>query len=80
MIIYQQMMIFLSTLLYRDSRAPYASSLPALKNNYYNKRQLFLLTTEEARELLGEGAEVLMAINRSEIQKLAARANAGKKA
>ena len=80
MIIYQQMMIFLSTLPYRDSRAPCASSLPALKNNYYNKRQLFLLSTVEARELLGEGAEVLMAINRSEIQKLAACANAGKKA
>ena len=80
MIIYQQMMIFLSTLPYRDSRAPCASSLQALKNNYYNKRQLFLLSTEEARELLGEGAEVLMAINRSEIQKLAACANAGKKA
>ena len=79
MIIYQQMMIFLSTLPYRDCRAPSISSLLALKNNYYNKRLLFLLSTEEARELLGEGAEVFMAINRSEIQKLAACAKCGEK-
>ena len=58
MIIYQQMMIFLSTLPYRDCRAPCISSLLALKNNYYNKRRLFLLSTEEARELLRGGGSV----------------------